>query len=384
MMIRTEASRFILLSVAMLTGVCVWNMSARVPQPARRASVQTHLATNATDPPPTNALYRTTRLLPAGLHDRGLAPLTRWAQAEIHRRMNPANCSAARFLLTEGNAGSGVGSSLHVIGAHLAHAIQGGLVLAWGRGSCRYVPDGATGSCGRFFLPITDCPADVVARNAVGSIEGHLAYQHLVPDDFRRAIEPVLRTRGEEILYWWRAQSAGYLARLNAGTMASVRARRRREPAVPAGTISAHIRHGDKHREMRLVEPAVYMEAAERLAQLQPLSFGARTYFVTSDSASAINTSRALASRGGWAFVASDIPRGRDGFVMKEWKAATANTSMHDHLLQLLMALEADAWVGTRGSNWNRLIDELRCVWVDKCAHVYVEVGDVRGGDYVW
>lgn len=57
---------------------------------------------------------------------------------------------------------------------------------------------------------------------------------------------------------------------------------------------------------------------------------------------------------------------------------------MVDHLLQLLMALEADAWVGTRGSNWNRLIDELRCVWVNKCAHVYVEVGDVRGGDYVW
>lgn len=28
--------------------------------------------------------------------------------------------------------------------------------------------------------------------------------------------------------------------------------------------------------------------------------------------------------------------------------------------LQLLMALECDAWVGTRASNWNRLIDELR------------------------
>lgn len=374
MAIRTEASRFILLSVAMLTGVSVWNMAARAPQPARRA--------NATDAPPTarrHALYDTARLPPAGLSDRGLAPLTRWAQAEIHRRMNPANCSAARFLLTEGNVGSGVGSSLHVMGAHLAHAIQGGLVLAWGRSSCRHVPGGATGSCGRFFLPITDCPADVVARNAVGSIEGHLAYQHLVPDDFRRAIEPHL-PRGGELLYWWRAQSAGYLARLNAGTMASVRERRRLEPALPAGTVSAHIRRGDKHKEMRLVEPAVFMEAAERLAQLQPLSFGARTYFVTSDSASAVEASRALAAQRGWAFVASDIPRGRDGFVME---AASANTSMHDHLLQLLMALEADAWVGTRGSNWNRLIDELRCVWVDKCAHVYVEVGDVRGNDYV-
>jgi hypothetical protein len=33
-------------------------------------------------------------------------------------------------------------------------------------------------------------------------------------------------------------------------------------------------------------------------------------------------------------------------------------------------------WVGTRGSNWNRLIDELRCVWVPKCMNAYVEVGD--------
>ena len=312
--------------------------------------------------------------------DQGLAPLTRWAQAEIHRRMNPANCSAARFLLTDGNEGSGVGSSLHVIGSHLAHAIQSGLVLAWGPSSCRHVPGGGT-TCERFFLPITDCPADVVARNAVGSIEGHPAHQHLVPDDFRRAIEPHL-PRGGEILYWWRAQSAGYLARLNAGTMASVQARRRREPAVPAGTISAHIRHGDKHKEMRLVDPAAYLEAAERLTQLQPLAFGARTYLVTSDSEAAVEASRALAAQRGWAFIASDIPRGRDGFVLRE--GGVNATSMGDHLLQLLMALEADAWVGTRASNWNRLIDELRCVWVNKCAHVYVEVGDVRGNDYVW
>jgi hypothetical protein len=54
------------------------------------------------------------------------------------------------------------------------------------------------------------------------------------------------------------------------------------------------------------------------------------------------------------------------------------------HLLQLLMSLEADAWVGTRGSNWNRLIDELRCVWVDKCPHAYLEVGGPVPGVYDW
>jgi len=53
------------------------------------------------------------------------------------------------------------------------------------------------------------------------------------------------------------------------------------------------------------------------------------------------------------------------------------------HLGQLLLALEADAWVGTYASNWNRLIDELRAVWVPKMAGPYIEVGEVH--DYqVW
>ena len=48
-------------------------------------------------------------------------------------------------------------------------------------------------------------------------------------------------------------------------------------------------------------------------------------------------------------------------------------------ILQLWMALECDVWVGTRSSNWNRLIDELRCSLVDKCQYPYIEVGT---GDY--
>ena len=30
-------------------------------------------------------------------------------------------------------------------------------------------------------------------------------------------------------------------------------------------------------------------------------------------------------------------------------------------LFQLYLALECDLWIGTRNSNWNRLIDEMRC-----------------------
>jgi hypothetical protein len=47
------------------------------------------------------------------------------------------------------------------------------------------------------------------------------------------------------------------------------------------------------------------------------------------------------------------------------------------------MALECDAWVGTLRSNWNRLLFELRCVWVPKCGLPFIEVGDPPV-DYDW
>ncbi len=59
---------------------------------------------------------------------------------------------------------------------------------------------------------------------------------------------------------------------------------------------------------------------------------------------------------------------------------------MHMHILQLMTASrESDAVVGTLGSNWNRLIAELRCIWVPKCGHPYVEVGPKKDWEgYSW
>jgi hypothetical protein len=47
------------------------------------------------------------------------------------------------------------------------------------------------------------------------------------------------------------------------------------------------------------------------------------------------------------------------------------------------LALEATHFVGTRGSNWNRLIDELRTVWPAHeigCCNTYIEVGCLDAG----
>jgi hypothetical protein len=48
---------------------------------------------------------------------------------------------------------------------------------------------------------------------------------------------------------------------------------------------------------------------------------------------------------------------------------------MLSSLFNLLLALRADAWVGTLTSNWCRLIDELRSTVAAKAAGPYVNVG---------
>jgi hypothetical protein len=156
---------------------------------------------------------------------------------------------------------------------------------------------------------------------------------------------------------------------------------------LPAGTINAHIRHGDKESEMRLVPSDRYFEAAKKLMYQQPFSFGNRTFFVSSDDVTAIHTNRHMAEAAKWGFVYSKIERMAGGFNSEQWVNIASDTRLsiiYTQLLQLLMSLESDAWIGTRASNGNRLIDELRCIWVDKCQNVYVDVGYLQDGDYAW
>ena len=166
-----------------------------------------------------------------------------------------------------------------------------------------------------------------------------------------------------------------------------------------------HIRHGDKGVEMTLVPTQNYWQAAEDLAFDNPVALARRGVFLSTEDGGAVDESRGLVERGGaeaWRLFWYDVPRNNiDGRTQIQAFAGGEGGGGGDGgggggggapsltppqltriwFLQLLMALECDAWVGTRGSNWNRLIDELRCVWVPKCAQPYVEVGEreVRG-----
>ena len=51
-------------------------------------------------------------------------------------------------------------------------------------------------------------------------------------------------------------------------------------------------------------------------------------------------------------------------------------------LMQLSMTSECDAWIGTRSSNWNRIIDMYRCARKYKCKQIFIEAGDTIQGHY--
>jgi hypothetical protein len=120
------------------------------------------------------------------------------------------------------------------------------------------------------------------------------------------------------------------------------------------------------------------------LVARMPNSFS-RELFVSADDQRAIAEAQTLAEARKWVYVSTRLRRMSGGHSFTSWGSfGQVRETFLGHLLQLLMSLEADAWVGTRSSNWNRLIDELRCVWVDKCPNAFVEVGGPVRGIYEW
>jgi hypothetical protein len=144
-------------------------------------------------------------------------------------------------------------------------------------------------------------------------------------------------------------------------------------PLLP-GVVSMHVRHGDKASEMTLATNEAYFSAAESLVLLNPLGLKRAAFISTEDP---VTIEAARKESRGWDMMWYDMPRSSTAGINPGLQTLPLPRAklIRIVLMQLLMALECDAWVGTRESNWNRLIDELRCIWVPKCKQPFVEVG---------
>ncbi|KAF8439181.1 hypothetical protein BGX38DRAFT_898284 [Terfezia claveryi] len=216
---------------------------------------------------------------------------------------------------------------------------------------------------------------------------------------------------------WWRVQGAGYLARLNPWAISRIRDNRRGTKLtrvgvrgtqtdlpmpfpLPANTFSIHVRHGDKATEMDLVPFINYLSSAAAIADANPSRGGpSKSVFLSTEDPTVIDEMLAFAaldnpSKTGdttsniqWTFFyTKNLPRNNGGPKTEVNTGGRVETTLM-HLGELMIGLEAGSWVGTRNSNWCRLVEELAQVWVGGSAGsgeapgVFMEVGG--RGDWV-
>lgn len=364
------------------------------------------------------------------LDDDRLAPLTKEAQRYIYSKLHPDpnTCSRQKYLVGHHTPSQGLGSLLHVTSYLVAAALQHNRLLVWSPSAGSDFVDKSCGPNGEtnfdcIFEPISSCShKHVTKRNSLDADPFNptpgAAWNTSDPPTFLanklRALYPEKELSVPGIKAWWRAQGAAYAARLNKKSLAIVRAMRFNSTLhhglhiysngtrlnlklpfpLPPRTASAHVRHGDKGSEMSLVPFSGYMEKLELFVNHNPVGWK-KSVFISSENPKVIEDAtnvtkflNTVSPDGSWTVYFSQIPRINAG-PMEQLAANPRTMLTMSWMLQLFMAIECDMWAGTRGSNWNRLIDEVRCVWVDKCDLPFFEVGTVKDwsetfGGYWW
>ena len=342
---------------------------------------------------------------------RQIAPLTAEAQELLIARQFPSDgCAGERFLVSHGNGREGLGSQIHIATSHLGAALEQGRIFLWSETAGLHYsdPEFCSGplnfEC--FFRAPSSCTladaraagADTVELSLGPGASQRFGYPiFFVPAVMKALWEKAGRPapHAMELKYWWRAQGAAFLARLNDETVEALRALRTISSAIvvssgaaaapqhhassmigpgwpPAreadlaagarmaaafpferGMTSLHVRHGDKGGEMTLAADEAYFAAAEALVLQNPMGLARAAFISTEDPATIAAASQ---ERRGWAMMWYNMPRRSslaDNPGMQELSLPRRLQTLIP-LLQLLMALECDAWVGTRGSNWNR------------------------------
>jgi len=307
--------------------------------------------------------------------EHGLPVLFEQVQAAIHTRQS--RCDAQNMtVFTVHHFRFGMGAELHWHANILLHVMGlDNALFAWGHEACQSY----RGHCREFYEPEHACSDQQLGQMTVMNVTGWLPAP--VPPHFLNRL-PAGFTHAQ-IESWWRAQAVGYLVRFNSNTSKRIRDMRAQMHGnlSLAGAINVNIRAGDKIDESILTPTEQIIDRAEALITSLPLSFS-RVLFLTSDSAHEIQKAIVYARRKQLHAIYSDVPRMKQGHnqadVAQFWDVNVTIAV----LMQLSMTAECDAWIGTRSSNWNRLIDLYRCVHARKCKQAFVEAGDTVVGHY--
>jgi len=347
--------------------------------------------------------------------------LTEEAQAYIYDAQHPEDCANAKFLLAT-NHHAGLGSLVHVLGQQLALALDSGRQLIMGvefrdqKGRVQ-VPfgyhwsydnwcqkDGRPPSLECFVHPVSKCTLDrseleTVEPYAEGSTarvvaaplfgEGQMAVPKVLAGWF--ATLPAGASR-LPMYRWWRAQSAAYILRLNERMAAEMRTGRCESfnylnngsvPRLNEKCFSVPVRHGDKLlHESHGVPFSIYAEAIEEMLQCQQRPRGpeACSVFVSSEDPQVFQDAAQWSETiNGCSVVSYNQERGdlEQAKAVTRWRRRRS-LEIREGTLSLLTHLECKSGgVGSRQSNWNRLIEELSLVWAGAVDAPYFDVDTI-------
>ncbi|WIA43713.1 hypothetical protein OEZ86_010141 [Tetradesmus obliquus] len=181
-------------------------------------------------------------------------------------------------------------------------------------------------------------------------------------------------------MFWFRAVATSYIMRLNSKTLQVVNTLRHnffKDHVIGPGTVSVHIRRGDKTRigEMKFVKESTYQNYAQALHTANTDVLNQSAFVSTEDPTALKILAENMTS---WAIQYTSVPRNNHGGNSPFATAPT--TEAMRAFLNLDLALECDGWVGTLGSMWSVLTERLRATARCKADKPYADAHGTLAG----
>ena len=286
-------------------------------------------------------------------------------QKKIYENQFVKNCSERNFLVMLDWDG-GIGALIHGIGTFLAKAMNLNRTLIY-YPNYRYMnlhmskekcKDKLGFDC--FIHPITSCKftAKEIDSNKkrflrLGFFKG---FSRTIPN----SIIPIIEKSGtpkELYFYYWRLQATYFVLRLNEETEKLVNEIRNKALVNPKDhyDVMIHVRHGDKHKEMKLINTKDYVYPLEIISKLLQKKL---SVFVSSDDQEAIDYLINLDKKK-YEFSYFNFKHHSNGYSDKKRGFDNSLQTFAD----LFESAKANYLIGTLISNVDRVILELRLLY---------------------
>ncbi|WIA43703.1 hypothetical protein OEZ86_010133 [Tetradesmus obliquus] len=181
-------------------------------------------------------------------------------------------------------------------------------------------------------------------------------------------------------MFWFRAIATAYVVRLNSRTLQVINHLKQlffQGQSVAPGTLSVHIRRGDKAgKEMQWVSDETFQALAWAMYDANKDVLN-RTAFVSTEDPGALHTF--TDNMKNWTVQYTTVPR--NNHQGKQPFAHAPTVEAVRAFLNLDLLLECNGWVGTMGSAWSTLTERLRSTVRCKADMPYADgFGKVDGG----